>query len=347
MAGSSAVGGVEADDRAAVARLVDRYLRHLAIELGRSRHTIAAYRRDLRVYERWLAVEGLASLAAVTRADLERYAITLRESGSLLGAEAGPAPDGEPAVETARRPLAPASIGRMLSSVRGLHRFAVEEGMLVEDATTELRPPKPTMRLPKALTIDQVAALLDATGGEDPQRVRDRALLELLYATGARVSEIVDLDLDDWYQSDEVIRLTGKGSKQRIVPVGSMARAAMADYLVRVRPGFAAARAAGRSAPSADGHRALFLGSRGARISRQHAFLIIRETGVRAGLAVEHLSPHVLRHSFATHLLQGGADVRVVQELLGHASVATTQIYTKVTADSLRDAYLQAHPRAR
>ena len=305
---------------AASEALIGRYLRHLAIELGRSPHTIAAYRRDLGVYATWTAADGIESLPAVTRSDLDRYGIALAE-GAATGA-----------------PLSPTTVGRMLSAVRGLHRFALDEGSLGEDVTRDVRPPKPAARLPKALTIDQVAALLDAAGGEEPSRMRDRALLELLYATGARVSEIVGLDLDDWTQSDEVIRLTGKGSKQRIVPVGSIARAAVDEYLVRVRPGFAAR---GRGTP------ALFLGERGARLSRQHAFLIIRAAGDRARLAVEHLSPHVLRHSFATHLLQGGADVRVVQELLGHASVATTQIYTKVTADSLRDAYLLAHPRAR
>jgi len=309
-------------------RVVDRYLRRLEIELGRSRHTVAAYRRDLDVYLRGLTAAGVRELAAVDAAVLERYAMTLRE-GSATG-----------------RPLEPASVGRMLSAVKGLHRFALEEGIVAADVTTDLRPPKPAMRLPKALTVEQVAALLDATGGEEPQRIRDRALLEFLYATGARVSEAVDLDLDDWMLSDGVIRLTGKGGKQRIVPVGSMARAAVDDYLVRVRPGFAAA-ASSRSARSGTDHAALFLGARGARLSRQSAFLIIREAGRRAEIPTEHLSPHVLRHSFATHLLSGGADVRVVQELLGHASVATTQIYTKVTADGLRDAYLSAHPRAR
>ena len=317
--GARALNGA-AEPPPAIERLVERYLRRLEIELGRSRHTVAAYRRDLGVYRRGLAAAGVDSLEAVDAGLVERYAMTLRD-GSATG-----------------RPLGPASVGRMLSAVKGLHRFALEEGLVAEDVTTDVRPPKPAMRLPKALTIEQVAALLDATGGEAPQRIRDRALLELLYATGARVSEAVDLDVDDWMQSDEVIRLTGKGAKQRIVPVGSMARAAVDDYLVRVRPGFAAA---GRGTP------ALFLGARGARLSRQSAFLIIRDAGRRAGIPTEHLSPHVLRHSFATHLLSGGADVRVVQELLGHASVATTQIYTKVTADSLRDAYLLAHPRAR
>ncbi len=368
-AGAGDLGGPGPQD--GLDRLIVRYLRHLAVELGRSPHTVAAYRRDLRSYAGWLAAEGFESLADVGRGDVERYGIALRESGAQRDAgtvEAGaprdagvrPAAGGEEVVEESSKPLAASSVGRMLSVVRGLHRFARDEGVVVEDVTVDVHPPKPGMRLPKALTVGEVVALLDATGGEEPQTIRDRALLEFLYATGARVSEAVDLDLDDWYQADDVIRLTGKGSKQRIVPVGSMARAAMEEYLVRVRPAFAEAAGRGgsrrsvrgatersRGSGATDGHAALFLGARGARLSRQSAFLIIRAAGERAGLVVDHLSPHTLRHSFATHLLQGGADVRVVQELLGHASVATTQIYTKVTADTLREAYLEAHPRAR
>jgi integrase/recombinase XerD len=186
------------------------------------------------------------------------------------------------------------------------------------------------------LSVAQVQALLAATDGDEPARIRDKALLELLYATGARVSEAVDLNVDDVIER-EVIRLTGKGSKQRIVPLGSYARAAIDDYLVRVRPEYSAR---GRATP------ALFLGARGARLGRQSAWLIIRDAAQRAGLTAS-VSPHTLRHSFATHLLEGGADVRVVQELLGHSSVATTQIYTLVTADTLRDMYTTAHPRAR
>jgi integrase/recombinase XerD len=196
------------------------------------------------------------------------------------------------------------------------------------------------MRLPKALTTEQVERLLAATDGDELDRVRDKALLELLYATGARVSEAVNLNVDDLIGDEgtaEVVRLFGKGNKQRIVPVGSYARRALDAYLVRVRPVLSAR---GRSTP------ALFLGMSGSRLSRQSAWLVIRAAGERAGLQLE-LSPHSMRHSFATHLLQGGADVRVVQELLGHASVATTQIYTRVTADALRDVYVTAHPRAR
>jgi len=214
---------------------------------------------------------------------------------------------------------------------------------VTEDPTTKLRPPKAPMRLPKALPVEDVLRLLDAAGPapEDAAPgelvgLRDRALLELLYATGARVSEIIDLDVDDLMHG-EVLRVRGKGSKERIVPVGSYARVSVDAYLTRVRPELSRR---GRATPRA------FLGARGAPLSRQSAWLVIQQAAERAGITA-HVSPHTLRHSFATHLLQGGADVRVVQELLGHASVATTQIYTHVTVDALRDVYLTSHPRAR
>ena len=234
------------------------------------------------------------------------------------------------------RPLAASSMARMLSTVRGFHRFLVDESLVTVDAAAETKPPKLAMRLPKAISIEQMESVLSAVGGDDLQSLRDRALLELLYATGARVSEAVALNVDDLVDGD-IVRLFGKGSKQRVVPVGSFARAAIEQYLVRVRPQFSAR---GPATP------ALFLGIRGQRMSRQNAWIIIRAAAERANLGIE-ISPHTFRHSFATHLLSGGADVRVVQELLGHSSVATTQIYTLVTADSLRDMYTVAHPRAR
>jgi integrase/recombinase XerD len=224
----------------------------------------------------------------------------------------------------------------MLSTVRGFHRFLLEEGIVEADVATDVRPPKLSMRLPKAISIEQMASVLAATDGDDMTSLRDKALLELLYATGARVSEAVALNVDDVIDGD-VVRLFGKGSKQRIVPVGSFARAAIEAYLVRARP---ALSIRGKATP------ALFLGIRGQRVSRQNAWLIIRAAAEKAHLGIE-ISPHTFRHSFATHLLAGGADVRVVQELLGHSSVATTQIYTMVTADTLRDMYTTAHPRAR
>jgi len=295
---------------------VDSFLRHVSIERGLAANTVAAYRRDLVVYRAWLTERELAELEHVTTQNVSEFVRFLGERGES--------------------PLSAASIARMLSTVRGLHRFLLEESVVQTDVAHDTKPPRLGSRLPKAISIDQVAALLAATDGDELAQLRDKALLELLYATGARVSEVVNLNVDD-VLDEEVVRLTGKGDKQRIVPVGSYARAAIDAYLVRARPLLSAR---GRSTP------ALFLGIRGQRVSRQNAWLIIRAAAVRAGLEVE-VSPHTLRHSFATHLLAGGADVRVVQELLGHSSVATTQIYTMVTADTLRDMYTTAHPRAR
>lgn len=302
-----------------IERQLDRYLRHLAIERGLSPNTVAAYRRDLTAFLAALAERGMTDAASLDADAVQAYVVGVRERAT---------------------PLSPSSTARVISSIRGFTRFLGEEGVLQRDPAESLAAPKQPKRLPKALSHDQVEALLAATDGDDPVRLRDKALLELLYATGARVSEAVSLDVDDLVGADgtpELIRVVGKGDKQRIVPVGSYARAAVEAYLVRARPLLAAGR---RSTP------ALFLGARGARLSRQNAWLIIRAAAERAGITVE-VSPHSLRHSFATHLLAGGADVRVVQELLGHASVATTQLYTHVTIDNLRDAYQQSHPRAR
>lgn len=296
-------------------RALDVYLRHVTIERGLSVHTVAAYRRDLGGYLEWLAAQGISDTAEVTVAVI----------GSFIAERSGAAP-----------PPASTSIARLQSSVRGWHRFLAREGIEVDDPSGRLRPPKAPKRLPKALTIDQVERLLAAPSADEPIGIRDRALLELLYATGARVSEAVGLDVDDLAHGD-VLRLRGKGSKERIVPIGSYARTAVDAYLTRVRPALAMkGRASAR----------LFLGARGAPLSRQSAWLIIRSAAEAAQITAE-ISPHTLRHSFATHLLQGGADVRVVQELLGHASVATTQIYTHVSVDTLRDIYATSHPRAR
>ena len=315
-------------------RAVDSYLRHVSIERGLSENTVAAYRRDLASYVGWLRDRGVDDTAAVTPVVVASF---VADRAAV------------------RPPIAASSLARLQSSVRGLHRFLAREGIENADPSTQLRPPKQPRRLPKALTIDQVERLLDASGPApatlsgpdgadagggaapgDLLGMRDRALLELLYATGARVSEIVQLDVDDVGHGD-VLRVRGKGSKERIVPVGSYARAALDAYLTRARPELARR---GRSTPR------LFLGARGAPLSRQSAWLVIQSAADRAHLTA-HVSPHTLRHSFATHLLQGGADVRVVQELLGHASVATTQIYTYVSVDALRDVYATSHPRAR
>ena len=300
-----------------IERQLDRYLRHVAIERGRSANTVAAYSRDLRGLLDALG-EG-ATVDALVPATLAQYVRGLRERPE---------------------PLAASSIARTISSVRGFTRFLVDEGLLATDPAVDLVAPKQPARLPKALTIEQVEQLIAATDGDEPADLRDKALVELLYATGARISEAVALNVDDLVGEDgtaDVVRLFGKGGKQRIVPVGSYARAALDAYLVRARPVLSTR---GRSTP------ALFLGVRGSRLTRQNAWLLLRAVTERAKLDIE-LSPHSMRHSFATHLLQGGADVRVVQELLGHASVATTQIYTRVTADALRDVYVTSHPRAR
>ncbi|GAA1987221.1 site-specific tyrosine recombinase XerD [Microbacterium pumilum] len=296
-------------------RAVDAYLRHISIERGLSDHTVAAYRHDLVGYVAWLDRRGVMETGDVTPELIAEFAADRA---------------------SAQPPVAASSLARLQSSVRGLHRFLAREGIEPADPSTRLRPPKQAQRLPKALTIDQVERLLDAPDRDSPQGLRDRALLELLYATGARVSEVVQLDVDDLAHGD-VLRVRGKGSKERIVPVGSYARAAIDAYLTRARPELSRR---GRATPR------LFLGSRGAPLSRQSAWLVIRDAAERAGLTA-HVSPHTMRHSFATHLLQGGADVRVVQELLGHASVATTQIYTHVSVDALRDVYATSHPRAR
>jgi len=321
-------------------RATETYLRHIAIERGLSQHTLSAYRRDLGTFASWLAA---APVVESDGADRAGGSAVLDDVGRIARADlAGfvthlaTRPEG---------PLAPRSVARMLSSVRSFTAFAAAEGWLPLDPGASVRPPKAPMRLPKAISVHDMERLLAAaaTSDDDPVQLRDRALLELLYATGARISEAVGLSVDDMTTLSDaggalsVVKVTGKGNKQRVVPLGSYARAAIDAYLVRARPVFAAR---GASTP------ALFLGARGARLSRQSAWLVIQAAASRADLA-EHVSPHTFRHSFATHLLEGGADVRVVQELLGHASVATTQIYTMVTADMLRDVYQTSHPRAR
>ncbi|MEV0953467.1 site-specific tyrosine recombinase XerD [Promicromonospora sp. NPDC050249] len=307
------------DVSARLDRALQDYLAHLSVERGLSANTVAAYRRDLVRYLAFLTTSGRPGLGDVTEADVTSFVESVRQ-----GADGG-------------RPLSASSTARALAAVRGWHRFAQAEGIAVDDPSAEVRAPTQLRRLPHALSVDDVAALLDAAGtGDGPLPLRDRALLELLYATGARISEIVGLDVDG--VSDRTsVRLLGKGAKERAVPVGSFARDALEGYLVRSRP---ALSAAGRGTP------ALFLNTRGARMSRQTAWAALQAAAARAGLK-EHVSPHTLRHSFATHLLSGGADVRVVQELLGHASVTTTQIYTMVTPDALREVYAAAHPRAR
>lgn len=306
----------------AVADGIRAYLDHLVVERGLAENTLSAYRRDLQRYADFLAELRIDSLGEVDRAIVTAHLVGLRETD--------PAP-------------AEASVARALVAVRSLHRFAHEEGLTPDNPALAVRPPRAARRLPKALAIEQVQRLLDAPGTEDALALRDRALLELLYSTGARVSEVIALDVDgvsrllDRPETVDGLRVLGKGSKERMVPLGSYAKRATTDYLVRARPGLVQR---GRGTP------ALLLNARGGRLSRQSAWTIIQARAQQARLGVE-VSPHTLRHSFATHLLDGGADVRVVQELLGHASVTTTQIYTLVTVDHLREVYLAAHPRAR
>jgi len=302
------------------------------VERGVSTHTLAAYRRDLARYTAWLQDAGVRAPTDVTPALVGAYAASL--------AEGVREPDGS----WAQPPLAPASVARAVVAVRNLHRFALTDGLAPTDPAADVRPPRPARRLPKALSLDQVQLMLDLPSTETAEGLRDAALLELLYGTGGRISEVVDLDVDDLTRAlavppDELagLRVVGKGGKERVVPLGSYARRAVDAYLVRGRPGLAAR---GRGTP------ALLLNARGARLSRQSAYAVLRRVAEQAGVRGE-VSPHTLRHSFATHLLDGGADVRVVQELLGHASVTTTQIYTLVTVDHLREVYLGAHPRAR
>ena len=307
-------------------RAVAAYLDHLAVERGLAANTLSSYRRDLARYTAFLGSRVRTALSQVVEADVAGFLADLRSGDDQHG------------------PLASASAGRAVVAVRGLHRFALREGWTAVDPAREVRPPVPARRLPKAITLAQVEALLAAPDPTQPLGLRDRALLELLYGTGARISEAVGLAVDDLDREAGLVRLSGKGGKQRVVPVGSFAARAVEDYLVRARPGLATRLG---TAPARGGaSSALLLNARGGRLSRQSAWTVLRVCAVRAGLDVE-VSPHTLRHTFATHLLDGGADVRVVQELLGHASVTTTQIYTMVTVDRLREVYATSHPRAR
>jgi integrase/recombinase XerD len=296
----------------------EEFLSWLAVERGRAGNTVVAYRRDLASYEAWLLERGV-SLGEVTDADVESYVGYLRSSG--------------------RRPT---SVARALSAVRSLHRFLVDEGALDADPTGDVASPRVPQGIPKALAEDEVAALLEAVTGDDPGARRDRALLEVLYGTGLRISEAVGLRLSDVDLEAHTMRVLGKGSKERVVPVGRYARSALGAWLA---PAGRGAMVPLRWARRGDAE-AVFLNRRGGRLTRQGAWAIVRHYGERVGLG-GRLTPHVLRHSCATHMLDHGADIRVVQELLGHASIATTQLYTKVSPERLRTVYDAAHPRAR
>ncbi|MDQ6687997.1 MAG: site-specific tyrosine recombinase XerD [Actinomycetota bacterium] len=318
---------------------VRAYLDHLSVERGLAANTLKSYRRDLLRYLGFLESRGVAELDAIDEATVTGFLVALREG------------------DQDHPPLSASSAGRTVVAVRGFHKFVLRDGLSRQDPAAGVRPPSPAKRLPKALDVADVAAILEAAGAPGTSlSLRDQALLEMLYGTGARISEAVGLDVDDVANigssgdtkdpkdpkdadgsaAQGTVLLRGKGGKQRLVPVGSFAREAVAAYLVRGRPELVA---------SGKGTPALFLNARGGRLSRQSAWAVIVRAAERAGVTAD-VSPHTLRHSYATHLLEGGADVRVVQELLGHASVTTTQVYTLVTVDSLREVYAAAHPRA-
>ena len=309
--------------RNAIDRAVVDYLQHMGVERGLAANTLSAYRRDLSRYANYLAACGPDRPGEVTRRHVTGFVQALSD-----GSDGGTA-------------LGVRSAARTVVAVRGLHKFWALEGITTADPASDVHPPMPGKRLPKAISVDEVTRILEAAGTDTATGLRDRALLEFLYSTGARISEAVGLDVDDISLQSElagpaIVRLFGKGSKERLVPLGSYGARALDAYLVRGRPLLAAK---GKGTP------ALFLNARGGRISRQSAWTILKAAADKANITKD-VSPHTLRHSFATHLLEGGADVRVVQELLGHASVTTTQVYTLVTADTLREIYAAAHPRA-
>lgn len=305
-------------------RAVRTYLDHLSVERGLAANTLSSYRRDLRRYLEYLQEVGVSTLDEITEATVASFLVRLRE-----GDDVHPA-------------LSSSSAARTVVAVRGFHKFAVRDGLTTQDPAGAVKPPSPVKRLPKALPLADVEAILDAAGAAGTTlAMRDRALLEVLYGTGARISEAVGLDVDDLDLTEGTVLLRGKGGKERLVPVGSFAREAVSAYLVRGRSALVSASATKGSVGGA-----LFLNARGGRLSRQSAWAVLVKAADRAGVRAD-VSPHTMRHSFATHLLDGGADVRVVQELLGHASVTTTQVYTLVTVDNLREVFATAHPRAR
>lgn len=307
---------------AAMQNHVTAYLNHLMIERGLAENTLAAYRRDLRRYVNYLVYEHVDDVTGISSHHVTGFLQALSSGSHYMGQ------------------LAKSSINRIFIAARGWHRFLFLENVTETDPAADIKPPKTGLHLPEGLSIQQVTRLLDTPPTDTAQGLRDRALMELLYATGARITEAIELDVDDLisleHEEATVVRLFGKGSKERIVPLGSYAVEAVYAYLTRARPHLASG---GR------GSAGLFLNRFGGRISRQTGWNAIKHAAEAAEITTE-ISPHTLRHSFATHLLQGGADVRVVQELLGHASVTTTQIYTHVTADTLREVFAFAHPRA-
>jgi integrase/recombinase XerD len=303
---------------ASIEPLVLDFLAYLEFERGLSRNTLEAYRSDLLQYGAWLREHGVEPLE-VTHTQLSDFLTDLAQ--------------GDPDAD--RPPVAPATLQRKVACLRSFHRHLRREELITDDPTAHIRAPRQGRRLPKVLTREEVAKLLDQPRGTGPAALRDRALLELMYACGLRASEAVDLDVSDLDLQEAVLRARGKGSKERLVPVGSAAIRAVALYLQRGRPRLVGLQHEKR----------LFVNHRGQGLTRQGLYKIVQRHARTAGLA-EKMSPHTLRHSFATHLLAGGCDLRAVQEMLGHADIATTQLYTHLSTDRLKDVYFEAHPRA-
>lgn len=300
-----------------ISECIDQFLVHEGVERGLSSATVSAYRSDLQRYQQFLADRGIDKMDQISRKDVADFLTSL--SG-----------------------LAPSSRTRLLAAVHEIHRFALDQQFVRDDVSADVRPPRQARRLPQVLSVEEVRRLLEAASvgtGEDPISLRDRAVLEFLYATGARVSEATGLDFPALNMSDRLVMLTGKGNKQRVVPIGSYACEALERYISSGRPVLA------RKSKHGIKRSAVFLNKRGRRLSRQSVWEILQICAKRAGIT-KPVHPHTLRHCFATHLLEGGADVRTVQELLGHASVTTTQIYTHVSRNELIEAYRLAHPRA-
>ena len=294
-------------------KVVSLYIGYLKVERGLSANTISAYKSDLTQFTNFLNQKSIVDLNSVS---LELFSSYLRSLTKVLN-------------------MNPTSVARHFSSIKGLVDFATKENLISTDFTIGLQSPKLATKLPKAISLEQIEQILKATSSTTPTEYRDTAILEFMYATGARISEVVALDVDDVDLDNKVVKLSGKGNKERLVPIGDYAQQALSKYLVSSRPSLV-----GSSVDAA----AFFRNQRGGRLSRQGIWGVVVKACQTA--KIDGVTPHTLRHSFATHLLEGGADIRVVQELLGHSSVATTQIYTKVTIDGLRSVYAHSHPRA-
>jgi integrase/recombinase XerD len=292
------------------------FLAYLEFERGLSRNTLDAYRSDLLQLGEWLRRTARDPLA------LDHLALTEFVSELAVGRDG-------------KAPAKPATVQRKVACLRSFHRHLRRQGLIEDDPTTQLKAPRQSRKLPQVLSRDEVARLLAQPEGSEPPALRDRALLEVMYACGLRASEAIDLDVADLDLDARVLRARGRGSKERLVPVGSAAARALGVYLARGRPRLVGDRFESR----------LFVNHRGSGLTRQGLYKIVQRYAAAAGLA-DKMSPHTLRHTFATHLLAGGCDLRSLQEMLGHADVATTQLYTLLSADTLKDVYLDAHPRA-